>query len=237
MTLSAFLERVGETTRTIELYAPEPLPELTEQFERRNSTTEYRSLPAATDDGFLIVFENGRFRASIGLTAAQEFLDPPISEPWAEHFVGAAYLRLLEVLENTLTSPLSRRQLLATARDIEHRAWHVGHGTLRVGFQNLSAYEDQLPVYDRLARETDLEIHVYGGADWNAPVGLSPTIHRETAAEIGTFWFLVYDGGDDPLGPYALLAREEDDGTYTGFWSSDPELVADLDAYLLETYG
>lgn len=237
MTLASFLERVEETTRTIELYAPEPLQELAEHFERGTTTATYRSLPAAASGGFLVVLEDGRFRASVDLTTARQFLEPSIVHPWAEQFVGSAYRELLEVLENTSMTALSRRQLLATARDIEHRAWHVGRGTLRVGFQNFAAYEDQLPVYDRLARETALEIHVYGQADWTAPVDSSPTIHAETAAEIGAFWFLVYDDGEFPFGPYALLAREDDDGTYTGFWSSDPELVADLDAYLLETYG
>ncbi|GAB7017824.1 DICT sensory domain-containing protein [Halostagnicola bangensis] len=237
MKLADFLERVEETNRSIEIYAPQPQMELVDQFEHRNITTEYRSLPDASDDGFLIVHENGTFRASIGLSAVREFLDPPIPEPWNDHFVGAEYSRLLEILENTLTHPLSRRQLLATARDIEHRAWHIGTGTLRAGFQQFSAFDHQLSVYDRLGRETDLEIHVYGQSDWTAPIALAPTVHIETAEEIGEFWFLVYDGGDDPRGSYALLAEEGSYGEFTGFWSSDAILVADLDAYLLETYG
>ncbi len=237
MPLSDFLERVEGASRSIEIYAPQPEMELVDQFEHRNITTEYRSLPDASDDGFLIVHESGTFQASIELSAAREFLDPAISEPWDEHFVGTEYSRLLEILENTLTHPLSRRQLLATARDIEHRAWHIGTGILRAGFQQLSAFDHQLSVYDRLARETKLEIHVYGQSDWTAPIALAPTIHTETADEIGEFWFLVYDGGDDPLGSYALLAKEGPHGEFTGFWSSDSQLIADLNAYLLETYG
>ncbi|SFS74758.1 DICT sensory domain-containing protein [Halostagnicola kamekurae] len=237
MTLASFLERVEETTRTVELYAPEPLPELAEHFERGTTTATYRSLPAAASGGFLVVLEDGDFRASVDLATARQFLEPPIAHPWAEQFVGSAYRQLLEVLENTSISALTRRQLLATARDIEHRAWHAGRGTLRVGFQDFAAYEDQLPVYDRLARETALDIHVYARADWTAPVDSSPTIHAETTEEIGTFWFLVYEDGGESFDSSALLAREDDDGTYTGFWSSDPELVADLDTYLVETYG
>ena len=48
---------------------------------------------------------------------------------------------MYEVLEETLFTSFDRRQLLGTAREIEDRAWRVGVGTLRVGFQRPGAFE------------------------------------------------------------------------------------------------
>ena len=41
----------------------------------------------------------------------------------------------------------------ATTREVEDRAWRTGGGTLDAGFQSLSTFETQVPVYERLVAD------------------------------------------------------------------------------------
>ena len=146
---------------------------------------------------------------------------------------------MLSVLDDSLFSSLARRQLLATSREIEDRAYRTGRGTLRVGFQDFGRMRAQVPVYERLAAETDLDVHVYARAG-EAPAVPGVTCHgipsgRDRAGEIGRFWLLVFDGGGEH-NECALLAEERAPETYYGFWTYDPALVDEIGSYLAETY-
>ncbi|WP_254663503.1 hypothetical protein [Haladaptatus sp. W1] len=56
-------------------------------------------------------------------------------------------------------------------------------GTLHVGFQSLSAFRAQTDVYRRLARETTLDVHIYGRADWQPPRIRNTTYRAERRAK------------------------------------------------------
>ncbi|WP_054583405.1 DICT sensory domain-containing protein [Halolamina pelagica] len=154
-------------------------------------------------------------------------MEPPIVRPSDPEDVGEAYRALLEVLDGTVFATLDRQQLQATSREFESRAWQVGRGTLRVGFQSLSAFEPQTEAYQRLGAETDLDIHVYGQPDWSPPTIPNVTYHRDTAGTLAPYWFMAFDGGTEESQRCALVAREHDDG-YRGFWTYDPSLVGDI---------
>lgn len=250
MTLREFLDRFECTQRTITVYAPAPQPDVVDQFETRVVSVTYTPLPSvARDEGFLVVRDASGFAASIGVCEVREFLEPPIYRPWDEAFASAEYRILLEILDDTVWYSLDRRQLLATSREIEDRAWRVGEGTLRVGFQRLSLLRHQLPLYERLAEETDLEVHVYGRADGSSPNPNGMTIHAvddeaddsdesDTGfGEIGEFWFLTFDGGDDERQACALLAEEQDPGEFAGFWTYDPTVVDEIASRVEATHG
>lgn len=138
------------------------------------------------------------------------------------------------MLEETVFVALDRRQLLATSREFEERAFRVGEGTLRVSFQALSIFESQLPVYRQLGEETALEIYVYGEPDWTPPAIENVTYHHDEDGSLAPFWCVAFDGGGADSQQCALIARERDD-EYTGFWSYDPDLVADILTTLQET--
>ena len=142
-------------------------------------------------------------------------------------------------------------RLVSTLED----AYRLGRGTLRTGFQSLSALKAQREVYAALGTEDLLDVHVYGERDWSPDV---PGVHAvsvgdagdatdETSdpgrtgeiGEIGAFWFVVFDGGGDDQQACALVAEEDDPDVeaFHGFWTYDAELVGDIDAYLEETYG
>ncbi|TYL40616.1 sensor protein [Natronococcus pandeyae] len=251
MTFREFLDRFDRTERTITIYAPTSHPDIVDQFETRVVSVTHTPLPSvARDEGFLVIRDTSGFVASIGMREVREFLEPPIYRPWDEAFANAEYRVLLEILDDTVWYSLDRRQLLATSREIEDRAWRVGEGTLRVGFQRLSLLQHQLPIYERLAEETNLEIHVYGRTDDSPPNPNGLTIHAvdvgdaddsdgsDTASgEIGEFWFLTFDGGDDEQQACALLAEERDPDEFAGFWSYDPAVVDEIASHVASTYG
>lgn len=233
MTLTDCFERLEGPTRTITVYAPSPRPALVDRLETETgvASVDYRALPESTaaSQSFLVVHEDGDFAAAISLEAMQEFFDPPIHEPWADALDEAVYRSVVDVFTSTVWHALERRQLLAISREIENRAWRIGSGTLRVGFQRSGALEAMAPMYDRLATETALDVHVYVDDAWDRPSISGVTIHAEAGGEIGSYWFLVFDGDGDELWTSGLLARERDDGTFEGIWIDDTHLVALLE--------
>ena len=232
--LGDLLDAVERRRKTLTVYSAAGDEGIAEQFAARNATVERRPLPDGSE-GFVVVHEEGEFAGSIAIEGLARLLSPPLVRPWDEMLVSEGYRALFEALDETLFTSFDRRQLLFTTREIEERAWRVGQGTLRVGFQRPSAMVQQIPVYERFANETDLDIHVYGSDDWTSPEIEGVTVHTEAADEIGTFWLLAFDGGGDDDQVCGLLAEERDEGFY-GFWSYDAELVGKLLAYLERTY-
>lgn len=234
--LRDLIDDVERRRRTIAVYAPED-PGVVDQFATRNVTVEQRALPAGGPPGFVVIREDGEFVGSIGVDGLAKLLSPPLVRPWDEELVSEGYRALFETLEETLFASFDRRQLLLTAREIEERAWRVGRGTLRVGFQSLSAMRSQVPVYERLAGAADLDVHVYGNDDWAPPELPGVTVHAEDDDEIGAFWLLAFDGGGDVRQTCALLAEERSRNRFYGFWTYDPGRVGELLTYLERAYG
>lgn len=238
MALGACFDRLEVPTRTLTVYAPPPRPDLVDRLDRECAVDEvtYRSLPdATTDDAFLVLREDGDFAAAIGLDAVSSFFEPTIGAPWSDALDDVAFRRTIEVFESTVWHALERRQLLAISRLIENRAWRIAGGTLRVGFQGAEPLRAMAPVYARLAGETALDVHVYVADAWDRPEIPGVRIHAEAADEIGSYWFLTFDGDGDQLWTCGLLARECDGGTYEGYWTDDVRLVATFERAVLET--
>ncbi|MFC6785157.1 DICT sensory domain-containing protein [Halobaculum halobium] len=122
---------------------------------------------------------------------------------------------------------MRRRSLLAVSREIEDRAHRVGTGTLRASFQRFSAFRPQVGVYSYLAADTDLSVHVHGVDDWDVPP-IPGVRYHAVDDELERFWVLAFDGGDEGQA-CGLVAREDSDG-YTGFWTDDAAIVAEIAA-------
>ncbi|WP_266075793.1 DICT sensory domain-containing protein [Haladaptatus caseinilyticus] len=228
---------VERETKTLTVYSAEPTTDLGEQFETKNVVVKHERLRSVRRNGFLVVRDRHGFRGAIGLAPLREFLTPPVRVPWNPEFDSSRFRDLLSLLDRTLFSSFDRRQMLGTSREIEDRAWRVGRGELHVGFQSLNAFQAQVPVYRRLADETDLAIHIYGESDWQPPQVRNITYHTAGTDEIGMIWFLVYDGGSDDLQKCALVAEERDSNQFYGFWTYDPGSVNELIDYLRRAYG
>lgn len=237
MALSTFVDEIERRRKTIAVYSSSDPDWVADQFATRNVAVDYRPLPAHAGVGFAIVRDDGGFVASIGLPVLQTLLSPPLRRPGEDPPEAATYRELFELLDETMFTTFDRRQLLGTAREIEDRAFRVGRGTLRVGFQRPEAMHAQEPVYGYLAAETDLDVHLYVRSEWMPSTHLALTVHAESADEIGAFWFLAFDGGDDEMNACALLAEERHPGRYYGFWTYDSRLVSRILDYLRSTYG
>lgn len=233
MSLADFLDGIAKRRKTLTVFAPEQYETLADHFETRNVTVEHESLPDDGSGGFVVVSENGEFVGSVGGDSVRELVSPPITFGTAPSEAAEA---LLGLLADTTFVSFDKRQMLATSREVEDRAFRHGKGTLRAGFQSLSALGAQERIYELLAEKSDLDVHVYGRPDWNPEIQ-GVTLHTDETPEIGAFWFVVFDGGGTDEQACALVAEETDPETFSGFWTYDPEIVADLDSYLRETYG
>jgi hypothetical protein len=235
MSLRTFFDGIADRRRTITVFAPERYDALEGHFETRNVAVEQEPLPDDGSGGFVVVTEGGEFVGSVGAAAVRNLLSPKSSD--RESGPDKATRALLDLLADTTFVSFDKRQLLVAAREIEERAYRHGRGTLRTGFQSLSALEDQRYVYATLVSESRLDVHVYGKPDWSPDVP-GAMVHAEETTEIGAYWFVVFDGGGDDRQACALVAEESDSdsGTFRGFWTYDAETVGDIGAYLRETY-
>ncbi|WP_458206683.1 DICT sensory domain-containing protein [Haladaptatus sp. NG-SE-30] len=233
-------EKIAEIERqrkTLVVYSSDPDTDIADQFGTKNVSVQYKRIRSVGENDFIVVRDSNGFRGAIGLASLREFFTPPISVPWSSEYDPSNFRDLLDLFDRLLFASFDKRQMLGTSREIEDRAWRVGHGELHVGFQSFSAFRRQLPVYRRLATQTRLDIHIYGRTDWNPPALRNTTLHAERTTEIGTIWFLVYDGGGDDFQKCALLAEEQEPGEFYGFWTYDPVAVDELLDYLRRTYG
>lgn len=231
MSFRRLLERGPSRRVHLTVYAGDE-SDLLEGIDFRNATVERRRLPPDDADGFVVVHDEDEFVAAVGPAELARLVEPAVHDPWSAA-LGREYRRLYELFRGTVFESLERRQLLGATREVEHRAWTVGNGTLRVGFQRRAAFDDQLPVYARLAAETDLAVHVYGAWDRDPPAVDGLSYHRGNSDEIGSFWFLAFDGGDGERAG-GLLAEERSPGTYAGFWTFDRTLVEELSTAAVE---
>jgi len=72
--------------------------------------------------------------------------------------------------------------------------------------------------------------------EWTEPVPEGVAVVSERDSELGDYWFVVFDGGDNEQEACALLAEERHPGSFYGFWTYDPAMVAELITYLETTY-
>ena len=135
---------------------------------------------------------------------------------------------LFAALDETVFRSRNKRQLILSSRLIENRAATVGHGRLSAGFQQLSLSRPQLPFYKRLPEP--ITISLYGEADWLPPADSEIESYEPELKEQSDYWWVIYDGTDQPDRHAALLARERTPGEYTGFWTYREPIVTALRA-------
>ncbi len=218
----------------VTVYAPEPFDRLGDLFAARNVSVAHRPYPDDGTGGFVVVRRDGAFRGALALDSVRASLSPPVRPPGGSR--DESFRRFMDLFEGTGFAATDRRQLLATTREIEDRAWRVGRGTLYVGFQSPDALAAQRSVYERLGRREDLAVHLYVAAEWDRPAIPGVTVHASDAGEVGTVWFVAFEGGGTDENKCALLAEERAPGEYRGVWTYDPARVDEVTAHLRATY-
>jgi hypothetical protein len=205
--------------------------DVAERFANHDVHVEYRTLPSGAPAPFVVVERDGEFAGAIALADLADILEPPVVGPGDADDVSDGYRVLFEVLDDTVFTAMARRELLAVSREIEERAFRIGTGVLHAGFQSLSVYRSQVDVYRTLATDTDLEIHVYGDADWSPPAVPGISYHAYPNADDERFWVMAFVGGDAASTTNALVARQEGDA-YDGFWTDDAGVTREVTSAL-----
>jgi len=227
MTFTEILDDVASRRKQLVVYAPESgETDLAKTLATRNLRIDHRRLPDISSESFVIIRDDGEFQGALSLTDLLEFLSPPIRRPRDLDTLAPKHRAIYELLDDTVFVSLDRRQLLATSRELEDRAWRTGHGRLHAGFQRPEAFEAQADIYRDLAT-TDIDIHVYvpGGTATAALSDTPITLHTDPGTDLDRYWFLLFDDGKSGAQNCGLIARETDDNRYHGLWTYNPDLV------------
>lgn len=227
-------EAVDRRHKTLEIHTDDEsaVTALRRGFETRTVDVTQRPVGELDDPGFVIVRDaDGAFRGALGLEEFEAILSPTDHPPWELADAEPDPAQLFDFLENTLFASATRRQLLATSREIEERAWRVGSGRLYAGFQRPAALRAQTGVYERFGSRDSIDVAVFLAGEWSTPLeGVS--VVTGSSGELGAFWFVAFDGGESGSHCGALVAEERDPGEYAGFWTFEPSIVRGLIDYL-----
>lgn len=225
--LDSLITEIRDRNPQFTVYRSGDRPDIEAWLADHGVAVEARSLPPGCPGPFIELKAAGEIVGVIGIEAVEGLLEPPIRPPGDRDEISEGYRVLFDVLDKTVISGMSRRELLAVSREIEDRAFRVGEGTMWVSFQTLSTFQSQAEVYRTLAAETALDIHIHGRDDWIPPAITGITYHTERGEQFERYWTLAYDGGPDSTQACGLVAKEHSDN-YIGFWTDDPALVEEI---------
>lgn len=233
------LDTVERRRKTLVVFADDDsiASELRSQFSTRNVRVTHEPIPPGEVTGFVIIRdEGGEFRGALGIDHFRALLSPEIHPPWELADADSDYAEIFDFLDETVFTSYSRRQMLATAREIEERAWRVGGGTLYAGFQRAEAFASQTAVYRRLADRGSLAVKLFVEDELAVDFQEGVTLVSNSSEEIGSYWMVIFDGGGKGQ-ECGLVAEERTPGRYYGFWTYDPDTVDEIGAYLENEYG
>jgi hypothetical protein len=228
MSLADVLDAARRRRKTLVVHGPvEDGEEIAQRLDSRNVRVTVRERDADAPEPYVAVYDDTVFRAAVGLGEFRAFLEPPVDDPGED---TAAARDVHELLDDSVFASLSRRQLLATAREIEDRAYRTGRGELHAGFQSRDAFADQRDLYADLGATSGLDVHAYvvpaGSDDTPVSAPSTVTVHETPHTDVGRYWFVVFDGGHTGQ-ECALVAEQRGSDEYYGAWTYDPALVAE----------
>jgi len=253
MALSDVLESVEQSERTLTVFNPTPsaaLPaggdgrdgdqsdgrdvvtELETALADRNVRIESATTPSGRPENFAVLEVDGIVLATVDVAALDGLLDAAPSEGLG--FETGDYDEVLRHLQEATFTSYDRPRMLEATREIEDRAFRVGHGHLRAGFQTLNRLAKQRDRYVELARR-GLDVTVYATPNGDRPELPGVDVVIAETAEIRDNWFVAFDGGGQSGQQCALLAEERSDGFY-GCWTYDPDVVEWMSTYLADRY-
>ena len=226
--LDSLLADARSSDHQFVIHSDDPETAAADWFRNHDVDVAHRPLPEGIPRPFLVVERDGEFVGVLDLAEVERLLEPPIEPPAPRDELSPGHREFFDVLADTVFTSISRRELLAVSREIEDRAHRVGDGILHVSFQRLSAFQSQRRVYEEIAAETTLDIHVHGIADWTPPESQGISYHAHQDGRLEPYWVLAFDGGPEESQVSGLVAEERPGEGFTGFWTHDGEVVDQL---------
>lgn len=261
MSLKRFFDRVDTSSRSLIVAnrsGPDPVQTVLEDtFDDQPVQVAERDLPDVESDTVLLV-EDDEVLATSPLSALRDAIVMVNSDLYRTGAQGIDDLELPAVIKRLHDVRFSLRGypesntekliLVVISRYIEQVAARAGRGRHRASFQSLSRIKDErgtFQVYEHLA-DTAVDVHVYGTPDWVPSKALDVTTHAGHSADFRDSWFVLFTpsthrsatdhspaaAARSDRGPVALLAIEAEPKVWEAFWTFDPSLVADLNAYI-----
>lgn len=235
MSLREIIETVESRQKRLTVFDP-PSERIVEQLREYFASQTVRIEQSTTDSnlsGYAVLSDSDAEDEVLAAVDLRHLGDP------TDDADVSPFAPIIEHLDDTTFTSFDLQQMMAATREVEDRAWRKGEGVLHTGFQRTGAITQQEDVYADLASK-DLDIHAYAAPAPGVPEIEGVTLHQEDTREIAESWFVVFDGGGDPLDACALLAEERgdtDEREFFGFWTYDPEIVDEILSHLTERYA
>ncbi|GAB3682061.1 DICT sensory domain-containing protein [Salinarchaeum chitinilyticum] len=251
MSLADVIESVKRTERTLTVFNPgddeggdddgADVPGQTGVVDALNATLADRNVEVrgeTTESGrprnVAVLDMDGVVLATVDVESLESMLEASGTNGTLG-FDTREYADVLRHLQETTFTSYDRSRMLQATREIEDRAFRIGHGELHAGFQTLDRLREEGQLYRDLA-DRGLRVTAYAAPGGESPALPDGTVVTPDADEIATHWFVAYDGGGEPSQECALLAEERPDGYY-GCWTYDPDVVDWILTHLREQYG
>jgi hypothetical protein len=235
MSLSSIIADVTGNERTLTIYDPDDsaaVGAVENHFTVQNVDVVEASAPEGPEN-FAVLHDDGEFLAAADLDDLRRTVTFEAGLLDASEFEETMVPDVLKHVSDTTFTAYGKQRMILASREIEERAWRARGGQLHSGFQRLSLLRDQWDLYERIG-DRGVSVHVYGVGDWEPPETEWLTVHADDCEEIRDSWFVVFDAPDE--GDCALVAAEEDDNEYEGFWTYDGAIVADALGHLRSEY-
>jgi len=246
-TLQTFIDELESRRRRLHVVngdGVEPLvDDIVDYFDRFDLETTHVTAPPLPD-ACLLLTDDDSFLGGVSVTDLHDYLFASLTDEALGDLVSVRGTPVVEAFLTQLDGnvySLSREEKLPLAcisQLLESRAWYRGAGSLHAGVQRLATFEQAPAAWTRYRKiaGSGVATTVYGRPDWEpADWGTVAAYGDESGERIGEYWFVVYSGPED-RDDGALLARETDEGRYTGFWTFESDTVTDLVETLVTDY-
>lgn len=238
MALQDVVRSVERSERTLTVFNPsdewgtDVVGELSLALAERNVSVEGESTVSGRPEDFVVIDVDGVVLATADVADLESLLETGSASDSALESTG--YDEVLSQLQEATFASYDRPQMLEVTREIEDRAFRVGAGHLRAGFQTLDRFADQRDRYVELARR-GLDVTAYATPGGEVPDVPDVTLLTSDTEEIASHWFVVFDGDGEHGQQCALVAEERTDGYY-GIWTYDPDVVDWACTHLVDNY-
>lgn len=241
MSLDEIVNSVERSERTLTVFNPADAgtaePDIVEALRTTLSDRNVEIRSETTESGrprnSAVLEMDGIVLATIDIESLESLLETTDTDRLG--FDTDDYDDVLRHLRETTFTSYDRGQMLEATREIEDRAFRVGHGALHAGFQTTDRLADQRERYEELV-DRGLAVTVYATPGDDPVTVPGATVSTPETDEIATHWFVAFDGGGEPTQKSALLAEQRSDGFY-GCWTYDPDVVDWILTHLRDRYG